>query len=94
MAYYSSGGKCLRCNRDYPDSEQHAQNMKRQEIANELIGRKKVVDAEKARVADEWRLVKDELDKVNVLIQESKTAIAALPRDSTFKTEKKEFNLN
>ena len=88
MAYYSLNGRCSRCNRDYPDSEKHAQNTKRQEMANELIAMKKVVDDKKARAAEEYKLAKDELEQVNFLIQESRRAIAALTRDSTFDTEK------
>ena len=57
-------------------------------MANELIAMKKVVDAEKARAAEEYKLAKDELEQVNFLIQESRRAIAALTRDYTFDTEK------
>ena len=60
-------------------------------MANELIAMKKVVDAKKAKFAEEWRLAKEELDQVNTLIQESRTAIAALPKASTYETEKEKI---
>ena len=60
-------------------------------MANELIAMKKVVDAKKAKFAEEWRLAKEELDQVNTLIQESRRAIAALPKASTYETEKEKI---
>ena len=43
------------------------------------------------RNGEEWRLAKEELDQVNTLIQESRTAIAALPKASTYETEKEKI---